>query len=224
VKTVYNDFTRPSQELLAGYREILAEYSPSCLVVDARHRAGAIGGLRPVRREHRVVGAAFTVDLHIDDLVDCMPVLRYAQPGDLIILACHGAMRTAMWGALMTTICQKAEIVAGIVDGAVRDVDEIYDLDFPLWYRGTVPRASPTQVHSRTEPVRVNVPVVIDSEVVEPGDIVVADVNGVAVVPATSAADVLVRAHEQMEKEVVVRKRISSGASVADLVAEFGHL
>lgn len=222
--TVYNDFVRPSRELLAGYQELMQEYSPSCLVVDARFRMGAIGGLRPVRREHRVVGPALTVNLSIDDLVDCMPVLRHAQVGDVIVLACHGATRTAMWGALMTTICQKAGIAAGIVDGAVRDVDEIHDLDFPLWHRGTVPRPSPTRVHNRTEPVQVNVPVVVRGEVIEPGDLLVADVNGVAVIPPGIAADVLKAAREQAEKESEVRARISSGASVGDLVAEFGHL
>jgi regulator of RNase E activity RraA len=224
VETVYKDFARPPAELLAGYRELLSEYSPSCLVVDARFRMGAIGGLQPVRREHRIAGPALTVNLSVDDLVDCMPVLRYAKPGDVIVLACHGADQTAMWGALMTAICQQAGIAAGIVDGAIRDIDEIFDLGFPLWYRGTVPRPSPTRVHGRTEPVQVNVPVVVRGEVIEPGDLIVADVNGAAIIPPAAASDVLKAAWEQADKEKEVRARISSGATVADLVAEYGHL
>jgi 4-hydroxy-4-methyl-2-oxoglutarate aldolase len=224
LKTVRNDLRRPDPELVEAYREILAEYSPSCLVTDAQARDGAIGGLATVTPRHKIVGPALTVDLDIDDLVDCMPVLALAEPGDVIVVACRGATRTAMWGALMSTLSMKAGIAAGIVDGAVRDVDEIRDLDFPLWYRSTVPRASPTSVHGHTEPVRVNVPVVVGGQVIAPGDLIVADENGVAVVPSAAAAEVLVGVRRQMDKERVIRKKIDSGASVADLLQEFGHL
>lgn len=222
--TVHNKLKRPSREIIDGFREVIGEYSPSCLVTDARRRVGAIGGLLPVKPEHKIAGPALTVNLSIDDLVDCMPVLSMAQPGDVIVIACHGTTRTAMWGGLMSTLSQKAGIAAGIVDGAIRDVDEIRDLNFPVWYRSTVPRPSPTAVHDRTEPVQVNVPVVVDSQVIEPGDIVVADENGIAVVPAAQSEDVLEVTRLQISKEKVLRKKINSGASVTELLAEFGHL
>jgi 4-hydroxy-4-methyl-2-oxoglutarate aldolase len=224
VKTLYNDMPRPPRELVAGFREILAEYSPSCLVTDARARVGAIGGLLPVKPAQKIAGPALTVNLSIDDLVDSMPVLARAQPGDVIVLACHGATQTAMWGGLMSTLSLKAGVTAGIVDGAIRDVDEIRDLDFPVWYRSTVPRPSPTAVHNRTEPVQVNVPVVIDGQIIEPGDILVADENGIAVVPPAIGDEVLAQTRMQLSKERVIRDKISSGAGVAELLAEFGHL
>jgi 4-hydroxy-4-methyl-2-oxoglutarate aldolase len=224
MKTIYNELRRPPQELVDEFRGILTEYSPSCLVTDARARVGAIGGLLPVKPQQKIAGPALTVNLSIDDLVDCMPVLARAQPGDVVVLACHGARQTAMWGALMSTLSMKAGVVAGIVDGAIRDVDEIRDLGFPVWYRGTVPRPSPTAVHNRTEPIQVNVPVVIDDQVIEPGDIVVADENGIGVVPRDEAAEVLEATRHQISKEKVIREKISSGASVTDLLAEFGHL
>jgi regulator of RNase E activity RraA len=224
VQTQYNDMPRPSQEIIAAFREILAEYSPSCLVTDARKRVGAIGGLQPVKPQHKIAGPALTVALSIDDLVDCMPVLARAQAGDVIVLACHGTQRTAMWGALMSTLSQQVGVAAGIVDGAIRDVDEIRDLDFPVWYRGTVPRPSPTAVHNRTEPVQVNVPVVVDGQVIEPGDILIADENGIATVPSALAEEVLAGTRMQMSKEKVIRDKINSGASVTDLLTEFGHL
>lgn len=222
--TIYNDLQRPPQELVESFREVLAEYSPSCLVTDARRRVGAIGGLLPVKPQHKIVGPALTVAQSIDDLVDCMPVLTRAQPGDVIVVACHEARRTAMWGGLMSTLSLKAGIAGAIVDGAIRDVDEIRDLEFAVWYRNTVPRASPTAVHDRTEPVQVNVPVVIDGQVIEPGDIVVADENGIAVVPADAAEDVLEGVRHQVAKERLIREKIDSGAALDELLAEFGHL
>ncbi|MEU7019310.1 RraA family protein [Streptomyces sp. NPDC046203] len=224
METVRNELNRPSEELVEGFRSVLAEYSPSCLVTDARRRVGAIGGLLPVKHHHKIAGPALTVNLSIDDLVDCMPVLAKAQAGDVIVVACHGTTRTAMWGGLMSTLSKQIGIAAGIVDGAIRDVDEIRDLDFPVWYRSTVPRPSPTAVHDRTEPVQVNVPVVIDGQVINPGDIVVADENGIAVVPQGEAAAVLDHTKMNIARERVIRDKISSGLTVPELIAEFGHL
>jgi 4-hydroxy-4-methyl-2-oxoglutarate aldolase len=224
MQTVYHQLNRPPEEIVAAFREVLAEYSPSCLVTDARRRVGAIGGLLPVKPSHKIAGPALTVNLSIDDLVDCMPVLTRARAGDVIVVACHRTTRTAMWGGLMSTLSQKIGVAAGVVDGAIRDVDEIRDLDFPVWYRGTVPRPSPTAVHDRTEPVQVNVPVVIDGQVINPGDIVVADENGIAVVPSGEAEAVLAGTKVNIGKERVIREKIASGASVTDLLAEFGHL
>ncbi|MFI6067022.1 RraA family protein [Micromonospora sp. NPDC051227] len=224
MQTIRNTMQRPPSEVVKGFIDVLAEYSPSCLVTDARSRVGAIGGLLPVVASHRIAGPALTVNLSIDDLVDCMPVLALAEPGDVIVLACHEVRRTAMWGGLMSTLSQKVGIAGGIVDGAIRDVDEIRDLNFPVWYRSTVPRPSPTAVHDRIEPVQVNVPVVVDGQVINPGDIVVADENGIAVVPADEAEEVLRGTHGQIEKERLVRDRISSGATVTELLIEFGHL
>jgi 4-hydroxy-4-methyl-2-oxoglutarate aldolase len=224
VKTIYNDMPRPPKELVEAFREVLTQYSPSCLVTDARQRVGAIGGLLPVKPSHKIAGPALTVNLSIDDLVDSMPVLARAEPGDVVVLACHGASQTAMWGGLMSTLSQKAGITAGIVDGAIRDVDEIRVLDFPVWYQSTVPRPSPTAVHNRTEPIQVNVPVVIRGQIIQPGDILVADENGIAVVPAEIGDEVMAQTHIQISKERVIREKIDSGAGVSELLTEFGHL
>ncbi|MFC9859404.1 MULTISPECIES: RraA family protein [unclassified Streptomyces] len=224
METVRNELNRPPEKIVEAFRAVLAEYSPSCLVTDARRRVGAIGGLLPVKHHHKIAGPALTVNLSIDDLVDCMPVLTRAQPGDVIVVACHGTTRTAMWGGLMSTLSRQIGLAAGIVDGAIRDVDEIRDLDFPVWYRSTVPRPSPTAVHDRTEPVQVNVPVVIDGQVINPGDILVADENGIAVVPQDEAETVLARTRMNIDRERVIREKIGSGLSVAELIAEFGHL
>ncbi|MFF9644141.1 RraA family protein [Kitasatospora aureofaciens] len=224
METVYNDVKRPSEAVIEEFREVLREYSPSCLVTDAQGRMGAIGGLLPVKPSQKIAGPALTVNLSIDNLVDCMPLLAKAQPGDVIVVACHETTRTAMWGGLMSTLSLKAGIAGGIVDGAIRDVDEIRDLEFPVWYRSTVPRPSPSAEHNRTEPVQFNVPVVIDGQIIAPGDIVVADENGIAVVSADAADDVLEGTRRQIAKERLIREKINSGATLQQLLTEFGHL
>ncbi|WP_431876987.1 RraA family protein [Amycolatopsis sacchari] len=224
MRTVYRDLPRPPAGVLAAFGEILAEYSPSCLVADARARAGALGGFTPVRPEHKVAGPVLTVRMDREELVDCPSVLRRARPGDVVLLACEGQLDTGMWGGLMSTLAQRAGIAATIVDGAIRDADEIRDLGYPVWSRGRAPRPSPTALHKRTEPVQVNVPVVVGGLVVNPGDIVVADENGLAFVPPGEAEEVVLATRHNVSKEAAIREKIDAGVPVADILAEFGHM
>ncbi|WP_033438647.1 RraA family protein [Saccharothrix sp. NRRL B-16314] len=224
MKAVYNDLVRPDKAQVEAFNDILRFYSPSCLVADASPEVGAIGGWQTVKREHKIAGPALTVDLPADLLVDILPVLPRAQPGDVVVLACQGRVDLAMWGGLMTTLSQMAGIAGCVVDGAVRDVDEVRDLDFPMWFRSVVPRRCPPAVPGQSEPVRVNVPIEVGGTVINPGDIVVADENGVGVVPPAVADTVLAEVHELLEKEAVVRDLINGGATLADLLARFGHI
>lgn len=226
MQTVYNDLVRPPRQELDALRELLlAEYSPSCLAADAGAHIGAVGGLRTVAREHRVIGPALTVDLPEDHLVDILPVLGTAQPGDVVVLACHGNLRMAMWGGLMATLSQLAGIAGAVVDGAVRDVDEMRDLGFPVWYRTAMPRRCPPASPPGAQgPVQVNVPVVIDGETVRPGDVVVADENGVAVVPPDAVGDVMAATRLLLDKERTIRDLMNGGATLAELLGRFGHL
>ncbi len=220
----YVSMTRPSPEVLGGFAEILKEYSPSCLVTDAQARSGAFGGLFVVRPGQKACGPAFTINMSVDDWVNTLPLLRYLQRGDMVIMACNGLVTTAMWGGLTATVSQSAGVAGAIVDGAIRDLDEIRDIGFPVWYRTTVPRQSPGAMHERTDPVQINVPVTIGGQIICPGDIVVADESGVAVVPAASAEAVLAETRALANRENAIRERMSSGAMVTDLRDEFGRL
>lgn len=226
MQTVHHELVRPPQEKIDALRALLLpEYSPSCLVADAGPRIGAIGGLLSVKREHRAIGPALTIDLPEDGLVDILPVLPTAKPGDIIVLACHGNTRMAMWGGLMATLSQMAGIAGAVVDGAVRDVDELRDLDFPIWYRATMPRRCPPAAPPDADgPVQVNVPVRIGGELIEPGDIVVAEENGVGVVPPQLTDEVIAATQQLLAKESSIRDQINDGATLAELLAQFGHL
>lgn len=218
------DVRRPTPEIVAGFRDILPEYSPSCVIADARQRKGALGGFIPISTRHRVAGPVITVRMVDDEIVDCPTILLRAQPGDIVLIATGGQTHTAMWGGLMSTLARKVGIVGTVIDGAARDIDEIRDLDFPVWHRGVTPRPSPTAEHGRTEPVEVNVPVVVGGQVIEPGDLLVADENGIAVVPSAAAAEVLAETKALIAKEEIIRKKIADGITVTELLAEFGHI
>jgi 4-hydroxy-4-methyl-2-oxoglutarate aldolase len=224
MRTIHNELHRPDDALVDAFRKLTAEYSPSCLVADSAARIGVIGGLRSVNPADKIAGPALTVHLAADELVDCLPVLATARPGDVIVLACHESTRLAMWGGLMSTLSRMAGIAGTIVDGLVRDVDEVRDIGFPLWYRDTLPRRCPAITHDGTEPLQVNVPVVVGGTVIEPGDIVVADENGVGVVPPSVAERVLADTRQLLDRENVIRDKITAGATLRELLAEFGAL
>lgn len=225
MQSVRYELVRPPRELVERYeRELLVEFSPSCLVADTHPGVKTVGGFRTVHQRHKIVGPALTVNLRKDSLADCMAVLPEARPGDVIVIAAHNAPGLAMWGGLMTTLSTMAGAIGSVVDGLIRDVDELRELDFPVWYRGTQPRRVAPPTAGDSAPVQVNVPVVIDGQTIEPGDLVVADENGLGIVAPSIAEEVLTGTKTLLDKEQQIRDRMNAGITLPELLAEFGHL
>ncbi|MER3545761.1 MAG: orotidine 5-phosphate decarboxylase [Chloroflexota bacterium] len=215
---------RPAEEHLAGFRELLNIFSPSCVVSDCMERAGVLrSDIRPLF-EARFVGAALTVKLYPGDLVDCLDALAVAQAGDVIVVDAAGETETSIWGGLMAGLCQQKGVVGAVVDGAIRDIDEIKALRFPIFSRAIVPRSTHSPYSRRLEPIEVNVPIQCGGVLVSPGDIVLADEIGVVVIPREQAGEVLVRAQAQAAQEEATRQRIRQGKTVEEILAEFGRL
>ncbi|MBM2842197.1 MAG: demethylmenaquinone methyltransferase [Anaerolineales bacterium] len=193
-------------------------------MADSQERCGVLrSDIRPLF-ESRFVGTALTVRLFPGDLVDCLDALSVARKGDVIIVDAAGETETSIWGGLMAGLCQQKGVVGAVVDGAIRDTDEIKSLGFPIFSRAIVPRSTHSPYSKRLEPIEVNVPIQCATILVSPGDVVLADEIGVVVVAAHEAADVLKRAQEQAAQEEATRQRIRQGKTVEELLAEFGRL
>jgi len=193
-------------------------------VADSQERSGVLrSDIRPLF-DARFVGTALTVRLFPGDLVDCLDALSVAQKGNVIIVDAAGETETSIWGGLMAGLCQQKGVVGAVVDGAIRDTDEIKSLKFPIFSRAIVPRSTHSPYSKRLEPIEVNVPIHCATVLVSPGDVVLADEIGVVVVPQKEAAAVLKRAQEQAAQEEATRQRIQQGKTVEELLAEFGRL
>lgn len=215
---------RPDPEIVEGFRELLKIYSPSCVVADSMERAGVMhSSIKPLT-DSRFVGVALTVKLYPGDLVDCLDALKVAGPGDLIVVDACGDTETSVWGGLMAGLCQQKGVVGAVVDGAIRDTDEIRALGFPICTRAVVPRSTHSPYSQRMEPIEVNVSISCGGVLVNPGDIVLADEIGVVVVPQEEAREVLARAQTQAAQEEDTRRRIKEGKTVEELLSEFGRL
>ncbi|MGA2821790.1 MAG: RraA family protein [Anaerolineales bacterium] len=214
----------PRAETLAGFEKLLGIMSPSCVVSDCQERSGVLrSDIRPLF-EARFVGTALTVRLYPGDLVDCLDALSVAQRGNVIIVDAAGETETSIWGGLMAGLCQQKGVVGAVVDGAIRDTDEIKSLRFPIFSRAVVPRSTHSPYSKRMEPIEINVPIHCGGVVVFPGDLVLADEIGVVVVPRAEAGEVLRRAEVQAAQEEATRERIRQGKTVEQLLAEFGRL
>ncbi|MEJ5203082.1 MAG: hypothetical protein WHV66_12705 [Anaerolineales bacterium] len=212
-------------QILQGYKDLLKIYSPSCVVADSQERFGVMRSyLRPLTPETRFVGPALTVRLEPGNQVDCLDALSVAQAGDVIVVDAAGETETSIWGGLMAGLCKMKGVVGAVVDGAIRDIDEIKDLGFFIFSKAIVPRSTHSPYSGRLEPIEVNVPIQCGGIPVRPGDLVLGDEIGVVVIPLEQAAETLAKAREQAEKEEKTREKIRQGKTVEELLAEFGRL
>lgn len=146
-------------------------------------------------------GFAVTVNARPADNLMIHKALAVATPGDIVVVSTGGNTTSAVFGELMCHTASAAKLGGIVVDGAIRDVERITALKFPAYSRSVSPGSC-----DKDGPGEINVPISCGGTVVSPGDIVVGDNDGVAVVPAADAVQVLELVADLMERET---KRIA---------------
>lgn len=142
------------------------------------------------------------------------------QPDDILIAAAGGSLRSGIWGELLTTAARNAGCVGVIVDGAVRDVPRMREMGFPVFARGTCIYDS----KDRQRVIDLDVIVEIDGVRFEPGALVIADEDGVVVVPRSVEAEAIRRAWEKVHAENEVRDAIRAGMKATAAFDKYGVL
>ncbi len=222
---VIKEAPQADRELLQLFLDMDDVMSLSCVVSDALERAGTMRhDIKPKGADKKIIGTALTVQLTAGDIVDCLEVFNVARPGDVIVIDAFGETETSIWGGLMTGLAKNAGVVGAVIDGSCRDTDEARFLDFPVSAKVCGPRQAHTALSGRREPIAINVPISCGGVVVNPGDLVVADEIGVAVVPRERMAEVYQRARTIADNEAAMRELILQGATFQDLLAKFGRI
>ncbi|MDA3628200.1 NAD(P)-binding domain-containing protein [Saccharopolyspora sp. WRP15-2] len=176
---------------------------------DAMGRLGLLPtAIRPVFPAPTVVGRALTVWVRAGDNRGLHEALEQARPGDFLVVNGEADTSRAVLGELLAERSLAKGIVGAVVDGAVRDVDVLAEIGFPVWARGLSP-AGPFKYG----PCRIGEPVAVGGVVVQPGDVIVADNDGVAVVPKSQAPEIAVAAREVTEREAETRRTIRAGTA-----------
>jgi regulator of RNase E activity RraA len=218
------DFKRPDPKLAEQYREVAKCYSASCVFADVQKRGGVMhSALKPIF-PGKAVGPALTVRLSPGDLQDPLVALHVAQPGDVVVVDAGGETETSVFGGLMGSLFKNRGVQGAIIEGACRDIDELRDLGFILFSRAVTARGTHTMFSGRKEDVELNVPINCGGIVVNPGDMIIADEIGIAVVPAADLQPVLEAAREQAQREEATRQRIKQGKTFEELLEEFGRI
>ncbi|MGF0313387.1 DUF1932 domain-containing protein [Rhodococcus sp. IEGM1428] len=155
-----------------------------------------------------VVGRALTVWVRAGDNRGLHEALEQARPGDFMVVNGEGDVSRAVLGELLAERSLAKGIVGAVIDGAVRDVDVLEEVGFPVWARGLSP-AGPFKYG----PCKVGEPVAVGGVVVQPGDVIVADNDGVAVVPKARAHEVAEAARAVTQREAETRRAIRAGTA-----------
>lgn len=221
---VGSPFPRPSRELIDGFRTIGS--STVANVLDDLGVGGVILNLRPVAPGVKIVGPAFTVKevtgahgTYSAAEFGLGRVIDSAAAGDVIAID-NGGQQVSTWGGVASFTAHRNGVVGLIVDGGVRDADEIRELGFPVFSRHVVPLSGKTRV----KVIAIGSVVKIDGVRVAPGDILVGDTSGIACIPHAVAEQVLALSSRLEADDRRAIEEIEAGLSFTTALSKFAKL
>jgi 4-hydroxy-4-methyl-2-oxoglutarate aldolase len=183
-------------------------------VYEAQGAKGALDqGIKPIDASVRLAGPAYTVDCRPADNLMLHYAVQKAKPGDVLVVDCKGFMEAGPWGDVLTIQAMKRGIAGLVVNGCVRDANLIIDLAFPVFCRGLSIKGT-----GKNQPGKVNVPVLIGDVQINPGDIIVGDRDGIAVVPESEVSSAIAMSLAREAAEDQQRKSIQAGVSTVELL------
>lgn len=199
------DFTRPPPEAVQALRG-----TPTGFVVDAMGGSGALDfRLRPaIAEQYAFCGVALTCHTGPADNLALVHALAAVRPGDVIVAAAEGHTGCAVTGDLLLGMARNSGAVGFVTDGCVRDLVGLRQVGLPAWARGVTPNSP-----HRSGPGTVGFPVMIAGQPVCSGDLILADLDGVVVVPQARIAQVLARLPAIREAEARADESVRQGAT-----------
>ena len=195
------------QEIRAIFSQVSA---PN--VTDAMHRTGAMHRIVSICGRVRMVGPAVTVQTFGGDWAKPVEAIDVAREGEVIVINNSGDGSVAPWGELATLSAMNRKVAGIVIDGPVRDVDDIRAYGFPVFATGVVPNAGEPKGFGE-----IGASISCCGQAVKPGDWIVGDESGVVVVPCERAYEVARRALEVNKTEKRIREEIRRGATLASV-------
>ena len=170
-------------------------------------------GIAALLPRRRVAGTAVTLRLPHADSTLLHYACKLVRPGDVVLIDRSGDTKYACWGGGLTLAMKLAGVKAGIIDGPATDLSEIEEFDLPMWSRGL------SSITTRLLGIEgaMNVPVSVGGVVVNPGDAVLADEQGVLVMAPATAREAAARAIEMQNREKTTHQRLRAGEKLPDV-------
>jgi RraA family protein len=199
---INNDWPRVDAALVDRFRQV-----PATVIGDAANRLQAFpAGFTAYGGRKKFAGPAFTVRVRPGDNLFVHRALDMARPGDVVVVDAGGAPTNAILGAMMSRHAKMRGIEALVVDGAIRDVDELAAMDFAVVARGATPNGP-----YKSGPGEIGFPIAVGGPSIAPGDLLVGDSDGVVLVPREQAAAVVGIAEGRHRDEQALEIDIEAG-------------
>lgn len=194
--------------------DIIAEYSgiEVSIISDNLERLPGATGILPYHGSAQMIGTALTVKTRHGDNLAVHAALKIARAGDVIVVDGGGDVSQALIGEIIMVHAQSIGVAGFVIDGAIRDVSAIREGNLPCFARGVTHKGP-----YKNGPGAVNVPVSIGGMVVNPGDLIVGDADGVIAIPAHLARGLLpgIRAQEKHERDKIAGfRKVRNGPAV----------
>lgn len=169
-------------------------------------------GIRPIDPRSKMIGRAVTVKCFPGDNLALHQGIYTAQPGDVLVLDCHGYTEAGHFGDIMASACKIRGLAGVVIDGSCRDSRDIYELGFPMFVRAFNPSGTVKESLGR-----LNEPVVAGGICVRPGDIIFGDGDGVVVIPQEEEDQVFEKAMAKYEKEQHILEELAAGKTTLEI-------
>ena len=196
---IVRDFERPSAALIERFRGL-----PVANIDDCMNRTAAVSPeIKPVNKA-KLLGPAFTVKVPEGDNLMFHKAMDMAKAGDIVVIDAGGDTKRAIFGALMVNYCRVRGLGGVIVDGAIRDFEELSAMeDFPVYARAVTPNGP-----YKNGPGEINTVISFGGRVVRPGDIIVGDADGIVVIDPAEADCIAQKAEVVLNMEDGILKKI----------------
>ena len=180
---------------------------PVANVSDCMLRLTAGGSrIRPMHKSGQLAGPALTVKTRPGDNLMLHKAIDIAEPGDIVVCDAGGDLTNSLMGELMLAHAVKRGVGGFVLNGAIRDAEAFLDVNLPVFAAGVTHRGP-----FKDGPGEINVSVAIDGMVIEPGDLIIGDWDGVLAVPLNEVDIILKKTEEKQDAEIKEMKRIKAG-------------
>lgn len=160
----------------------------------------------------KLLGTALTVKCFPRDNLMLHKAIAIAREGDVIIASTDGCADFGYWGGLMSTSAVSRKIAGLVIDGCIRDSEEILEMGFPVFCRGTCMRGT-----TKKNPGLINHPIIFGDVLINPGDLILGDADGLVAIPAADIEKVLEASKKRIENEIGKEAKLKKGITSVEL-------